>query len=174
MTHVTTDDGSLLTDSAGSRVQFERDLSYPSESVWRAIITPDARACWFFSGTLEPQVGSTVALEDAGAGIIGRVTDLEPDKALVLDWSSKDAPTGAVEFRLEDRGLMQTGLRLTHHIDEQCHPINLLAGWHAILDDLAIYLSGAPIALCPDRHSTLLAHYRHRIDPLDIRVTDVI
>lgn len=152
------EDGCLVGDESGRRLVFERRLAHPRAYVWRAIVDPVRRAKWFFPGTLEPALGGRVALVDSGRGITGTVTEIQPGELLGFTWDSVDGPDSAVRFELSDLG---SGCRLTftHILNDSCREENLMPGWHAIFDDLAVEVSGADPVPVDGRHAQLRNHY---------------
>ncbi|MEO7235370.1 MAG: SRPBCC domain-containing protein [Lapillicoccus sp.] len=153
-----TNDGRL--DASRGRIEFTRDHGHPRRRVWEVLTTPQYRAAWFFPGTLEPHEGGLVELTESGPGITGRVTAVEKDSLLRMDWDSLEGPHSAVSFELADHHDDGTRMRFVHHINPDCRPASLLAGWHRILDSLTAHLDGTepPTAL----HADLLERYQRR------------
>lgn len=150
-------DGALAGDR--SYLQFHRELPHPPSTVWRAILEPHARGTWFFPGPLEAQVDGRVALVESGPGVTGRVREVKAPHVLGMDWNSLDAPGSSVTFTLDDHPHDSTRLHLRHDLNPACHPVALLAGWHAILDDLRTYLATGVVGDTEGRHAQLMLSY---------------
>lgn len=160
-------DGNVIRDDTGTRLVFERSLPHSRARIWQAITDPEQRAQWFFAGTLEPVVGGRVDLEDHGPGITGEVTAVENEALLAFTWSSIDGPTSSVRFELSEDHRGGTRLVFTHFVNDDCRPLNLLPGWHAIFDDLERYLHSGWVSEQPGRHDRLHEHYLHGATPAD-------
>lgn len=131
--------GSVHEADDGARVAFTRELAAPVERVWAMLADPDARARWLFAGTIEARVGGVVSLHDADHVVSGRVLEWSPPYALALEWSSPDAPRGVVRISLAETPTGGCRLRLEHRLVSG-RPRSLAAGWHALLDRLAVDL----------------------------------
>ncbi|ADB33243.1 Activator of Hsp90 ATPase 1 family protein [Kribbella flavida DSM 17836] len=152
-------DGTLIDDENGKRLVFERHLPHSRTRVWQALVNPEQRAKWFFAGTLDPVADGRVDLKDHGQGITGRVTAVENETLLSFTWNSVDGPNSTVSFQLSDAGNGSTHLVFTHCVNDDCRPMNLLPGWHAIFDDLGLYLEADTVAEQTGRHARLREHY---------------
>jgi len=138
-------DGRLEVNDAQCVVRFERDLPYPVERVWAAIVEPNQIARWWGRGdvTLAPG-GSFVVTwfntDDEGnrATMHATITALEPPHVLELAGDLH----GVLRFELRPTG-GGTHLTFTSTLalpDE--FRTKVLAGWHYHLDALAESLDG--------------------------------
>jgi uncharacterized protein YndB with AHSA1/START domain len=155
-------DGTVHERADGYRLRFERHLRHPPEEVWAALTDPAQLAQWLAPGELELTLGGRVHLAFAdGDGVIdGRVTALAPPRLLEFTWTDGGEDLGIVRWELsaEDGG---TRLVLTHTLPEAARAFGLpaLAGWHSLLDRLAVLLDGEPMSVARDRWQELHDHY---------------
>jgi uncharacterized protein YndB with AHSA1/START domain len=154
--------GTVQELADGYRLRFERHFQHPIEKVWAALTTPTKRAEWFAPGEMELTLGGRVALAftDGNTVIDGEVTALEPPRLLEFTWTDKGDDLGFVRWELsrEDGG---THLVLTHTLSETARTFGLpaLAGWHTLLENLAVLLDGQLPSDLPDRWQEFHDHY---------------
>ncbi|MBV9607352.1 MAG: SRPBCC family protein [Solirubrobacterales bacterium] len=129
-------------------LRFERRLSHPVETVWRAITESDELVHWFPSRVevdeLHPGAGMTfrfehMPLEGMPSTISGRVTELDPPHLFAFYWGEDH-----LRFELEPVAGAEHAcvLRLTVLLDEREKAARDSAGWHVCLDRLDALLAG--------------------------------
>ncbi len=154
--------GTVQELADGYRLRFERHLRHPIEKVWAALTIPVKRAQWFAPGEMELTLGGRVALAfTSGESVIdGQITALEPPSLLEFTWTDKGDDLGFVRWELSpaDAG---THLVLTHTLSETARTFGLpaLAGWHTLLENLAVLLDGRIPTELPDRWQEFHDHY---------------
>lgn len=141
------DDGVVRRVAGGYELRFERFYKAPIEDVWALLTEPDRIEEWLGVADVELQLGGRFRLlEVGGQGIAGVILTLEPPRVLEYTWDSAQWTGGTVRYELseQDRG---TRLVFTH-----VHPLKSwelfryksLAGWHTLLDLLALAVEGRP------------------------------
>lgn len=133
------------------RIRFSRRLPYPSSRVWSALVEPAQQERWLPGVTIDATEGGPVVFdfgEDETAE--GKVLAVEPGRLLEHTWLWPDEPESAVRWKLtEEAG--ETVLALRHEPVRREPAADYGAGWHAMLDALAVHLSGGdPSELTPD------------------------
>jgi uncharacterized protein YndB with AHSA1/START domain len=129
------------------QLRFERQLRHPVEQVWAALTDPAQLAQWLAPGEIALTSGGRVylAFSDGDGVIDGRVTAIAPPRLLEFSWTDKGGDFGFVRWELmaEDGG---TRLVLIHTVPASARESGLpmLAGWHSLLDQLAVLLDGQP------------------------------
>jgi len=142
-----------------STVRFERLLPGPLERVWAYLVDSKKRATWLAAGEFDLRVGGRIELifeneklsEEApppgarGAGLQkfeGRITRLEPLRALAYTWSW-DGAESEVTYELEARG-KDVLLTIHHRLpDDRGLKIAVGGGWATHVGILADQLAGA-------------------------------
>lgn len=154
--------GTIEPTADGYVLKFEQDLVSPIGQVWAAIVRPDRRAGWMLRGDLEPVVGGTVDLEDAGGGVTGTVLAIEEPHTLDLSWSSHDAVDSLVRFTLRP---IDDGCRMvvTHTVTSGEHVARLAADWHCCLERLPTVLAGEQLLWEPGKWQLKHDSYRQRV-----------
>jgi uncharacterized protein YndB with AHSA1/START domain len=154
--------GTVHQGADGYQLRFERHLRHPVEAVWAALTTPAQLAQWLAPGEFELALGGRVylAFTDGDSVIDGRVTAIDPPRLLEFTWTDHDNDFGFVRWELmaADGG---TRLVLTHNLPESARASGfpMLAGWHSLLDQLALLLDGQPMSVARDRWQELHDHY---------------
>jgi uncharacterized protein YndB with AHSA1/START domain len=133
------------------RIHFARRLPYPPERVWAALVEPARQERWLPGVTVDATEGGAVVFdfgEDDTAK--GKVLAVEPGRLLEHDWLWPDEPPSTVRWELTGDG-EATALVLRHEPVREEPAVDHCAGWHVMLDALAVYLSGEdPAELTPD------------------------
>ena len=140
-------DGAVREVADGYELRFERSYRAPIDDVWALLTEPDRIEEWLGVADVELHVGGRFRLlEVGGQGIAGVILTLEPPHVLEYTWDSAQWTGGTVRYELseEDGG---TRLVFTH-----VHPFKSwelfryksLAGWHTLLDLLALAVEGRP------------------------------
>ena len=145
-----------------STIRFERLLPGPVERVWAYLTESKKRATWLAAGEFELRLGGKVELifeneklcdekppqGARGAGkrsFEGRITRLEPLKALAYTWNWEPKASGRSEvlFELEPRG--RDVLLVIHHRlpDDKDLKLAVGGGWEAHVGILEDQLNGA-------------------------------
>ena len=171
---MTLDDYGVLTEPATLKIQ--RLLPGPVERVWAYLTESDLRRQWLASGDMELKVGSTFALtwrnddltdppgrrpDGFGAEhtMQSRITEFDPPRRLAFEWNS----TGKVAFDLEPHG-DEVLLTVTHErLPERPGRVNIGAGWHSHLDQLAARLAGKTTGPFWDGFTRLQQDYDKRL-----------
>lgn len=133
------------------RITFERRLPHPPARVWAALVEPAQQERWLPGVTIDPVAGGTVVFdfgEDETAE--GAVLAVEPGRLLEHTWLWPDEPPSTVRWDLTEDGDAVT-LALRHDPVRTEPAADYGAGWHTMLDALAVHLDGGdPAELTPD------------------------
>ena len=154
--------GTVRELADGYQLRFERHFRHPIQKVWAALTTPSDRAEWFAPGEIELTLGGRVALAftDGKSVVNGEVTAIEPPRLLEFTWNDNGDDHGSVRWELssEDEG---THLILTHTLSDASRKFGLpaLAGWHTLLEKLAVLLDGESTSGLSDRWQEFRDHY---------------
>jgi uncharacterized protein YndB with AHSA1/START domain len=135
-------DGSFQTIDGTPALHFERRLSHPVETVWRAVTAPAELAHWFPAEvTVEVRPGGKmrfVFVEDELPPSDGEVLAVDEPRLFEFTW-------GDSRFRFElepqDDGAACV-LRFTHFMHDRDAAARDLAGWHVCLDRMEQHLAG--------------------------------
>jgi uncharacterized protein YndB with AHSA1/START domain len=129
-------------------LRFERRLSHPVETVWRAITESDELEHWFPSRVEvdELRLGAEMTFRfenmplDAPSEMAGRVTEFDPPRRFAFYWGEDH-----LRFELEPVAGSEDAclLRLTVLLDGREKAARDSAGWHVCLDRLERQLAGA-------------------------------
>lgn len=147
--------GTLGIGSDGAfRIRFERVLAHDPERVWVWITDPERLALWLPGCVIDPRVGGAVRFgfgdEGAATGVVSEaVPPGEPGEGvgeqgvLVHSWCWEGVPDSVVRWTLE---AVPEGTRLTLvHVELLPEPAaDFAAGWHVMLDALALAADGKP------------------------------
>jgi uncharacterized protein YndB with AHSA1/START domain len=130
----------------GNTVRFERMLPGPIERVWDFLTRPEHLATWLAPGDFEQRIGGFIELRTIGGIVRGIVTRSDPPRELAYSWLHLSSAhlvddDSLLRFQLEPRG-DQVLLVLTHRRITPEYFSKVLAGWHLMLDALAISLRG--------------------------------
>ena len=126
-------------------LRFERRLPGSIERAWASLVEPERRAAWFARGEIEPRVGGRVVIHfeenhTNAPPARGVVTAWDPPRRLAYTWNEASTES-EVSFELSPvAGGVQ--LVLTHKALPVGEEIEFGAGWHAILNALAMALDG--------------------------------
>jgi uncharacterized protein YndB with AHSA1/START domain len=138
--------GAYATIENRPSLRFERRLSHPVESVWRAITESDELEHWFPSridiDELRPGAEMTftfeeMPLEGEPMTMTGRVTEFDPPRRFAFYWGEDH-----LDFELEPVSEDACVLRLTVLLDSREKAARDGAGWHVCLDRLEQLLAG--------------------------------
>jgi uncharacterized protein YndB with AHSA1/START domain len=131
--------GKLETAEGGQpRIRFERVLSHPPETVWRAITEPEHLAQWFPT-TIDGERAAGAHLrfqfpKGEAPPFDGEMLVFDPPRAMELRW-------GPDTLRLELHPVAEgTLLILLDTLEELGKAARDGAGWHTCLDGLAALL----------------------------------
>jgi len=144
--------GTLEPGESGQwRISFARRLPHPSSQVWSALVEPAQQERWLTGVTIDATEGGTVVFDfgdDETAE--GKVLAVEPGHLLEHTWQWPEEPPSTVHWQLTpDDGA--TLLALCHEPVRRDPAADYGAGWHAMLDALAVHLEGGdPGELTPD------------------------
>jgi uncharacterized protein YndB with AHSA1/START domain len=140
----------LATYPSAATVRLERILRAPIDKVWAFLTQADLLATWLARGTIPSEVGErfTLTMVSNGDEIAAAVQAYEPPNLLAYTWFSAQYETprevqSAVRFELtpHDDG---TELVLTHSGVLPDFRGRTGAGWHTLLDALAVRIDGGP------------------------------
>ena len=155
-------DGTVQQIDDGFVIRFERELSHPVETVWGALTRSERISDWLGGegSHIEPRVGGRVQLP--AHGIESTVSAVEPGRVIEFGWKTAEWDGGTVRWELRPSG-DGAHLELIHRnptadpesqqrlgdkygwTPDMYDPIpRNLAGWHTILDGLAVALEGNP------------------------------
>lgn len=165
---------------APSTMRLERLLPGPVDRVWAYLTQSGKRATWLCGGEFELRVGGRVQLEfdhaqlsreketpakhkgSEHARFEGRITRLEPQRALAFTWTFGDKPS-EVLFELAPRG-KEVLLTITHRgLDERATKLSVMSGWDVHTGILADVLNGAEPRPFWSTHARLEREYEARI-----------
>jgi hypothetical protein len=121
---------------------------------------------WLAPGPLDPRPGGTIDLRftHADRTIAAVIAAIEPPRMLEVTWSTEDEDRGFVRWKLRGEG-DGTRLALVDNLPESARSFLFLAmpGWQTHIEQLAVFLCGAPTSWSWQRWQEL-----HR----DTRVVD--
>jgi uncharacterized protein YndB with AHSA1/START domain len=170
-------DGKVQQLDNGFVITFERELTHPRDKVWDAITSTDRISTWLAGpgSTIDLRIGGRVYL--SGHEIESTVVDLDPPRVIEYGFKGEEWDGGTVRWELSDSG---TGTRLVlihrnpsmmnpeqerkllerHGLDLDEYPTipRTMAGWHTILDRLAVALDGGP-SLADDHWKRVYERY---------------
>jgi uncharacterized protein YndB with AHSA1/START domain len=161
--------GSYETIERRPALRFERRLSHPIDSVWRAITEPGELEHWFpcLIEVDELRAGAEMNFRfehmplDLPSTMTGRVTAFHPPRQFAFDWGEDH-----LDFELEPiAGEDACRLRLTVLLGFREKASRDGAGWHVCLDRLERLLGGedGPAATgASDRWRRLYDEYQRR------------
>lgn len=130
-------DGILETIEGRPALQFERDLSYPIQRVWRAVSTPAELERWFPAVVQwEPETGEKIASH----GMYGRVLDVEAPVRLAWEFNADFYSFNLAEARVG------TNLMFIHVFDLAVPTAQTAAGWDTYLQKLEALLAGRALS----------------------------
>lgn len=162
-------------------LRFERDLSHPIDKVWAALTEPARIGQWLSADAdIDLRVGGRIRLGEHT--IDSTITELDPPRLIQYGWVGPHWDGGGqVRWELEPRD-GTTHLVLTHvfhamsddetaefrakfdrfELPEGWEPLSsTLAGWHSLLDRLAVALGGADASTFEqDAWQQLMEHYK--------------
>jgi uncharacterized protein YndB with AHSA1/START domain len=144
-------------DDGRFRLRFERHLRHAPDRVWAALTDPAELERWFGPAEIDLRQGGTITLFKGADELFsrGEVTEVDPPR--LLEHTSD--VFGLLRWELEPEG---DGTRLvfvaTTAMGEEWLT-RTLAGWHAILDQLATGLAGDPAEDEPQQWETI--HHRY-------------
>ncbi|GAA3115484.1 uncharacterized protein YndB with AHSA1/START domain [Kribbella aluminosa] len=172
-----TDDGTIERGADRVTFRYERRLTQPIESVWKAITDPAAIEQW--TG-MRPELdlregGSYVTRHQGDVRVVDRVLRLDPPRLFEHTFWEHVNPSAVVTWQLsplEDQGCR---LELTHVLSMDdvraamelgssgVDPITVLsrnaAGWHHLLDRLQASLGEAVRPRSTEERKALQDHY---------------
>lgn len=164
----------VLTEPATLKIQ--RFLPGPIERVWAYLTESDLRRQWLAAGEMELKVGAPFAFtwrndeltdppgkrpDGFGAEhtMQSRIVELEPQRKLAFEWSNG----GKVSIELQPHG-DEVLLTVIHdRLPERPSRVNIGAGWHSHLDQLAARLSGTRTGPFWDGFKRLQQDYDRRL-----------
>lgn len=155
-------DGTLSEVDGRYELRFVRPLAHPVDKVWSAITEPAGLRAWFpFDIEGQRAVGAPLRFvfrEQEGDDFTGVMAEFDPPSVMELRWEQDEL------LRLE---LAPTAsgcvLTLINRFDEIGRAARDAAGWHACLDALEAWLSGAPEP--SDRWAEVHPGYVERFGP---------
>lgn len=145
--------GTLAAGEDGWRITFERRLPHPPAAVWSALVEPAQQERWLPGVTIDPVENGSVVFdfgEDETAE--GAVLAVEHGRLLEHTWLWPDEPPSTVRWELSPgEGAGTATLVLRHGAVRREPAADYGAGWHTMLDALAVHLDGGdPGELSPD------------------------
>jgi uncharacterized protein YndB with AHSA1/START domain len=155
-------DGRRTEAEGHPALRFERLIAHPPQTVWNALVTPEAISRWLQArAVFEPRVGGRVELrfEHADHTMVGEVLAFDPPSRLEYTWPERHAGgDSVVRFELEPH---QTGSRLvlTHVFRKGGDLADFASGWHWHLDALDRALEGESVAFDRPRWQALKRAY---------------
>ena len=159
-------DGSFETIEGSPALHFERRLSHPVETVWRAVTEPAELAHWFPAEvTVDLRAGGAMRFafpdQDLPPGD-GEVLQLDPPHLFEFTWGPARF---LIELEPQDDGAACV-LRFTHFLDDRDAAARDMAGWHVCFNRMEEYLGGddtaAPSNEPDDEWRTLYEKYVDR------------
>jgi uncharacterized protein YndB with AHSA1/START domain len=146
--------GRLTSTENGWRITFERRLPHPPAAVWAALAEPAQQQRWLPGVTIDPVENGTVVFDFGGDGTAetaeGVVLAVERGRLLEHTWLWPDEPPSTVRWELTPDG-DTARLVLRHDLVSREPAADYGAGWHTMLDALAVHLDGGdPGELSPD------------------------
>ncbi|MEA2442832.1 MAG: hypothetical protein QOJ12_124 [Thermoleophilales bacterium] len=139
----TQQDGSFQTIDGTPALHFERRLSHPVETVWRAVTEPAGLAHWFPAQvTVDLRPGGAMRFvfvdHDELPSGDGEVLALEEQRLFAFTWGPSRF---LIELEPQDDGAACL-LRFTHFLDERDAAARDMAGWHVCFNRMEEYLGG--------------------------------
>jgi uncharacterized protein YndB with AHSA1/START domain len=163
-------------------LRFERRLPHPREKVWDALTRPEQIRAWFGEGDVDldlveggrfeirttgpPELVDAVIREAGEAALVQHNAVLRVEPPSVFEHTFGD-PDSVVRWELTPDG-DGTLLRLAHtepptFTTTKDGPRDL-AGWHALLEQLAQVLAGEPVEWRIERWEALRDEYAARVE----------
>lgn len=151
-------DATLRTHGPRPLIRFERHLSQPPATVWRALTDPEGLKSWFPCdiATESWQIGATLTFRfrrGEAPPTTGTVLELDSPRLLAYTWG-----TETLRFELTPDAAGGTRLVFTDELDPGIAARNA-AGWDLCLDHLA----GSPVPATPWRPR--FEHYVAAFEP---------
>ena len=138
-------EGELIETGDGYEMRLERRLDHPRQTVWAAIVGPDAMTKWFdethFPDPLK--VGASIRFVHTFVNMEsrGEITAVEPPHLIEWDWIGGFGPTARMSLEvLPDGG--SSRLILRQQAADPPVTARTMAGWHKCLDRLEAVLDG--------------------------------
>jgi uncharacterized protein YndB with AHSA1/START domain len=180
-----TDQGTVEQIHGRWVLRFERRLRHPREKVWDALTRPERMREWFGEGEIEldlvdggkfhvrttgpPELVEAIIAEAGEEALVQHNTVLRVEPPAVFEHTFGD-PDSVVRWELAPDG-DGTLLRLAHteppEFEISEHGPRDLAGWHTLLELLALALDGTPSGRAPwrrQRWENLRDEYAARAD----------
>jgi uncharacterized protein YndB with AHSA1/START domain len=164
------DYGQLDVRESRATLRYERRLSHPAESVWRALTEPAHLEAWFPT-TIDGERATGAPLtfvfrELELEPMQGEMLAYEPPSLMELRWGED-----VLRFVLEPDEPERCVLRLTVTFEELGKIARDGAGWHSCLDRLAYDLAGEqPPFSASDRWRDVHDTYVERLGPEAARI----
>lgn len=133
------------------QIRFERHLPHSAERVWAAITDPEQQDRWVPGVRIEARVHGAVAYDFGDEGRVdGEVLAVDPPTSIEHSWRWPGEPDSVVRWEVRPEGDGSV-LVLLHRPLRPEPAVDYCAGWHAMLDSLAVHLDGGePADLTPD------------------------
>ncbi|RMI37653.1 hypothetical protein EBO15_35340 [Actinomadura harenae] len=160
-----TDDGTIERDGDRALFRYERRYDHPVGDTWRVITTPSEISQWMGVDVeafdLRPD-GKIIMVHSSPKGaqmrVEDRVIEVEPPRRLEHTYFNEMNPSAVVIWKVDEAGGGST-ITLTHTMDlgevraaaqgQDIDPVMVLArngaGWHHLLDMIAVRLRGEEV-----------------------------
>jgi uncharacterized protein YndB with AHSA1/START domain len=124
------------------QIRFERRLPHPPERVWAALVDGDQQDHWVPGVRIHARVGGPVVFDfDDEGKAEGEVLAVDPGRALEHTWLWPGEPHSTVRWEITPDG--EGSLLVLLHRPLRPDPaVDYAAGWHGMLDALAVHLDG--------------------------------
>ncbi len=142
------------------QIRFERHLPHSVARVWQAITEPDQQDRWVPGVRIVAEPGGAVVFDFGGeGGAEGEVLAVDPPTSIEHTWRWPGEPDSVVRWEIQPDGDGAV-LVLLHRPVRPEPAVHYSAGWHTMLDSLAVHLDGGdPGALTPDYEQQLVDWY---------------
>ena len=126
-------------DDGRQRLEFRRSWPDPIDDVWAALTEPDRLARWIgtYEGTRAPGGTGTFTMtqEEEQVGEPMTITECDPPRRLVVQWTQQETEDWRVDLDLWSEG-GRTWLRFAQVFPADADVADFAMGWHWYLDKL--------------------------------------
>lgn len=136
--------GTFVRHGDSLDLRFERVYPRNIETVWAALTDPARLQDWLSPAIVEPRLDGRYELfvNRETAQMKGRILVWEPPALLEYSWDTGDAPPNRVRCELTAEGPNVTRLVFIHKDVPFKWSALTLPGWHQLLENLGLLLSG--------------------------------
>ena len=144
--------GIITIEEEYGTLKYERRLSHPRETVWKAITDQKEIFRWLpdYKGTLDGYNGGTIDLVNtvSGSHVTGDILVSDLHRVFEYEWRislnqmfPRGEPESIIRWELKQDGDSDTFLTVTHSRLTKSTALILAPGWHAYLDRLEAILN---------------------------------